>query len=127
MSGGPVAWSPRRQKTTALSSTEAEFLALSDAMKEALWLRMFLAELGVEFASPLVIRVDNQAAIAIAKNAVHHQRTKHIDIRYFRIRDEIEAGHISVIFVPTGENISDLLTKSPTWAQFTRNVEKLVR
>jgi hypothetical protein len=83
--------------------------------------------MGVKFSNPLTIRVDNQAAIALAKNAVHHQRSKHIDIRYFRIRDEIENGHVTVVYVPTGENISDLLTKAPTRAQFCANIAKLVR
>ena len=81
----------------------------------------------MKFVSPLIIRVDNQAAIALANNAVHHQRSKHIDIRYFRIRDEIENGRVSVIYVPTGENISDLLTKAPTREQFCANIAKLVR
>ena len=122
VSGGPVSWSSKTQKTVALSSCEAEFLALAEAAKEALWLRMILKEMAVEFDDPLVIKVDNQAAIALSKNAVNHSRSKHIDIRYFRIRDEIEAGRIKVIYVETGRNISDLLTKSPTLAQFARNI-----
>jgi hypothetical protein len=127
MAGAPVSWCSRRQKTTALSSTEAEFLALSDALKEALWIRMLLTEMGVNFSSPIIIRVDNHAAIALSKNAVHHQRSKHIDIRYFRIRDEIANGNVSVIYVPTWENISDLLTKAPTRVPFFNNIKALVR
>jgi hypothetical protein len=96
-------------------------------MREALWLRQLLIELDVGYVSPIVIRVDNQSAIKLAENPVQHQRSKHIDIRYFRIREEIRAGHISVLYVPTDENIADLLTKAPTLAQFQRNVGKLVQ
>jgi hypothetical protein len=127
INGNPVSWSSRTQKSTALSSCEAAFLALSEAMREALWLRQLLIELDVGYVSPIVIRVDNQSAIKLAENPVQHQRSKHIDIRYFRIREEIRAGHISVLYVPTDENIADLLTKAPTLAQFQRNVGKLVQ
>jgi hypothetical protein len=126
VSGGPVSWLSRSQKTAALSSCEAEFLALSDALKEVLWLRQALLELDVKFTSPIEIKIDNQAAINLSKNAVNHQRTKHIDIRYFRIREEVEEGRVSVAYVPTNENISDLLTKAVTAQQFFSLLEEIV-
>jgi hypothetical protein len=118
VSGGPVSWLSRSQKTAALSSCEAEFLALSDALKEVLWLRQALLELKINFKQPITINIDNQAAINLSKNAVNHQRTKHIDIRYFRIREEVENGNVCVAYVPTDANISDLLTKAVTAQQF---------
>jgi hypothetical protein len=126
VAGGPVAWSSRKQKTVALSSCEAEFLALSEAVKEALWLRQILIELGINFDDPVTIYVDNQAAIALSKNAVQHQRSKHIDIRYFRVRDEVEQGRIAVIYVPTGENTADLLTKATNYQQWAGLIDELV-
>jgi hypothetical protein len=127
INGNPVSWSSRTQKSTALSSCEAEFMALSESMREALWLRQLLIELRIGFVQPITIRVDNQSAIKLAENPVQHQRSKHIDIRYFRIREEIRNGNITVKYVPTDQNIADLLTKSPTFDQFTRNVGSLVR
>jgi hypothetical protein len=118
VSGGPVSWLSRSQKTAALSSCEAECLALSDALKEVLWLRQALLELTINFKQPITIHIDNQAAINLSKNAVNHQRTKHIDIRYFRIREEVENGNVCVAYVPTDANISDLLTKAVTAQQF---------
>jgi hypothetical protein len=74
----------------------------------------------------VTIYVDNQAVIALSKNAVQHQRSKHIDIRYFRVRDEVEQGRIAVIYVPTGENTADLLTKATNYQQWVGLIDELV-
>ena len=126
LGGGLVTWASKRQQTTALSSCEAEFLALSEAVKEALWLRQVLKEMGVEYDDPVVIRVDNQAAIALTNNPVLHQRSKHIDIRYFRIREEVKAGRIKLVYVPTGENLADVFTKAPSLQQFSNLCKDMV-
>ena len=89
-------------------------MALSEAVKEALWLRQVLREMEVDYDDPVIIRVDNQAAIALANNPVLHQRSKHIDIRYFRIREEVKAERIKLVYVPTGENLADIFTKAPS-------------
>jgi hypothetical protein len=126
INGNPVSWTSRTQKSTALSSCEAEFMALSEAMREALWLRQLLIEVGIGFIQPITIRVDNQSAIKLAENPVQHQRSKHIDIRYMRIQEEIKNGNIKVLYVPTGDNIADLLTKSATYVQFSNNLHGLI-
>jgi hypothetical protein len=127
VNGNPVSWCSRKQKSTALSSCEAEFMALSEAMREGLWLRQLLIELDVGYVGPVIIRVDNQSAIKLAENPVQHQRSKHIDIRYFRIREEIRDGTIKVLYVPTEDNVADLLTKNTALAQFLRNIGALVQ
>ena len=126
ISGGAISWSSRAQKTVALSSCEAEFLALSEALKEALWLYQVFHELDLDYDSPITIHVDNQAAINLAHNSVLHQRSKHIDIRYMRVRDEVAAGRVAVKFVPTGENRADLLTKAVSLEQFANNISDIV-
>ena len=101
-------------------------MTLSEAMREALWLRQLLIEVGIGFIQPITIRVENQSAIKLAENPVQHQRSKHIDIRYMRIQEEIKNGNIKVTYVPTGENIADLLTKSATYVQFSNNLPGLI-
>uniref|UniRef100_H3H925 Integrase catalytic domain-containing protein n=1 Tax=Phytophthora ramorum TaxID=164328 RepID=H3H925_PHYRM len=83
MNGGCISWRSKKQRTVALSSTEAEYMALSEATQEAVWLKVFLCELG-EMASDEAVKIyeDNQGSIALAKNPQFHKRTKHIDIRY---------------------------------------------
>ena len=80
ISGGPVIWQTKSQKTVALSSCEAELYALCDCVKELLWLIQFLKDMNISFTQP-ILYVDNQGAIALAKNPVNHQRSKHIDIK----------------------------------------------
>ena len=109
--GGPVAWTSRLQKTTALSVTEAEYMSLAEALTECLWLRPFLASLGLESIGATPIKVDNQAAIALSKNPEYHKRTKHVGIRYHRIRQEQENKFVAVDYVPTEANPADILTK----------------
>ena len=80
--GGPVAWSSTLQRVTALSSSEAEYMAIAEAVKEVLWLRPLLESVGLIQSSPTELNVDNQAAIALSKNPEFHKRTKHIGVRF---------------------------------------------
>jgi hypothetical protein len=108
--GNIVNWSFRKQKTVAISSTEAEYMSASEAACEALWIRAWVYEV-FKVQIPVTIYCDNQSAIALAKNDTFHQRTKHIDIRYHLIREHVEAGRIKMEFVPTAEQQADILTK----------------
>jgi hypothetical protein len=117
LSGGAISWKSRRQPTVALSSTEAEYMAAADACKEALWLRRLLNEvqtgsgINSDFNKPQTIHIDNNSALDLAKNPKHHDRTKHIDIRYHFIREVIENGQVALQYIPTRENVADIFTK----------------
>eukprot|EP00253_Pinus_taeda_P020492 PITA_20492 len=82
-----VSWYNRKQRSMALSSTEAEYMAASLAACKAIWMRKILVELFVSHLEPTVIYCDNQSCIKISSNPVFHDRSKHIDIRYHHIRD----------------------------------------
>ncbi|TPX52374.1 hypothetical protein PhCBS80983_g06488 [Powellomyces hirtus] len=112
---GPVTWASKRQPTVALSSTEAEYMALSFATQETIWLRSLLRKLQIpeylnESARPTTIYEDNQSCISLAMNPVHHARTKHIDIRHHFIRDHVDK-EIHLEYLPTAEMVADSLTK----------------
>jgi hypothetical protein len=112
LSGGSVAWATQKQRTVALSSTEAEYMALTECVKHAEWTISLLDQLNFEIDLPLEIYSDSLGARAIAKNSVHHKRTKHIDIRHHYVRDVIERNTITVEEVGIKNNVADLLTKS---------------
>lgn len=123
--GGAINWHSKRQEIVAVSSTEAEYIALSTTAKEMLYLNQFMFELTNVNMQPSKIYVDNTSSINLAKNAAYHDRTKHIDVRYHHLRDNIEKKKIEVEFVPTNENIADALTKSlngPKTKQFANNM-----
>ena len=107
-----VSWKSKKQTCVALSSTEAEYMALCQASKESVWMADFLGSLGVSLQGLVVINADNQGSIALTRNPVFHDRSKHIDIQYHFARDLIRAGRISLNYVPTAEMLADLLTKS---------------
>ncbi|RVE41856.1 hypothetical protein evm_013500 [Chilo suppressalis] len=92
--GGAISWESKKQRTVAISSAEAEYVALSEAAKEAIFIRRFIAELRDGPNPAISIFTDSQSAMAIAKNPVHHQRTKHVDVRYHFVREAIENGDI---------------------------------
>nr|ABB47537.2 retrotransposon protein, putative, unclassified [Oryza sativa Japonica Group] len=106
-----VSWSSQKQKTVALSSCEAEFMAATAAACQALWLRGLLIEMIGAEARPVKLYVDNKSAIALMKNPVFHGRSKHIDTRYHFIRECVESGKIQIEFVRTEEQRADALTK----------------
>jgi Reverse transcriptase (RNA-dependent DNA polymerase)/Pol polyprotein, beta-barrel domain len=108
--GNVVSWSSRKQRTVAISSTEAEYMAASEATSEALWLRAWIKEV-FQVDVPVLLYCDNQSALALAKNDTFHQRTKHIDIRYHFIRERVHWGHVVLRFVPTENQEADILTK----------------
>ena len=112
MSGGTISWLSKRQPSVTLSTAEAEYVALSTATQEAVWLRRMLAELQVKPEDPTVIMEDNTGAIAIAKNLVSHSRTKHIDIRYHYVREAVQDYLINLRYCLTEEMTADVLTKS---------------
>jgi len=114
-----ISWASKRQSTTTTSTCEAEYYALSAAVSEVKWVRMFLREL-LSFEHSVIIppssfivqaKVDNTSAIDISKNDVHHGRTKHIDIRHHHIREAMEKNQLLVEHVPTQHQLADILTK----------------
>jgi hypothetical protein len=111
VAGGAVVWQSKIQKSVALSSCEAELYALAEASKELMWLMGLLQELQLQ-CEPPTLWVDNQGAIALAKNPVAHQRSKHIHIRWFFIRDYLNSGQLIAEYVKTSDNDADFLTKA---------------
>ena len=108
---GPlISWKCRKQPTVALSTCEAEYMSICAAVQGSKFLIQLLKDMTVEAVNgTVVLNVDNQSAIALAKNPVFHQRSKHIDIRYHFVRNEVQNGSNELQFVPSENNIADML------------------
>ncbi|KAJ3531725.1 hypothetical protein NM688_g7534 [Phlebia brevispora] len=111
LAGAAVCWAFKKQRTVAISSTEAEYVAGSAATRQAVWLRLLLSELGQLKQEPTTLLIDNQSAIALAKNPVYHGTMKHIAIQHHFIREKFEDRTVSVEYVPTGDQAADVFTK----------------
>ena len=110
LAGGPVSWISKQQPTIATSSTHAEYIALYMAVCEAIHLRLYLAELGFS-QDATTIYEDNDSCIAISKNNVSSSNIKHFNIKYHFTRECILNGEITVVYIPTKEQIADIFTK----------------
>lgn len=110
-SGPLISWKSKKQSIVALSSCEAEYVAMTAAMQEGNFLRQLFSDIRGSGRDIIVLNVDNQGAIALAKNPVHHQRSKHIDIKFHFIRSEVENGIVDLKYVPSDVNIADIFTK----------------
>ena len=106
-----ICWKTRKQSNVALSTCEAEYVALASATQEAKFLQQLFADLTTGTTEMVKIFVDNQSAIALAQNPVNHQRSKHIDIKYHFIRSEIQNGCIELEYISTDNNTADMFTK----------------
>jgi hypothetical protein len=106
-----IAWKSRLQTTTASSTTEAEYYAVGDTLKEILYLLPIMDDLNMPQSFPIIIDEDNQGCIAVSKNMINTSRSKHIDIKYHFIREHVEDGIISLEYCPTGNMQADILTK----------------
>lgn len=107
-----ISWESRKQPTVALSSTEAEYMSISNAAKEAIYLRKLLEELGFGKQEAVKLNVGNQGGMKLATNPVFHNRSKHIDIKYHHIRDVVKNEEIELIYCSTDDMIADIFTKN---------------
>jgi len=107
-----VSWRSRKQLVPADSTTEAEYVAASEATKEIVWLRKILEDLQVKQVQSTPLMIDNTSAIKLAKNPKFHDRTKHINTKYHLIRHHVEAKTIHLRHCSTNEQIADIFTKA---------------
>ena len=111
--GSAISWLSRLQKVVALSTTEAEYVAITEASKELVWLKSFLTELGRQNGKG-VLYSDSQSAIHLAKNPAFHSRTKHIELKYHFIRSTLEKGVLKLEKICGTQNPADMLTNAVT-------------
>ncbi|KAG6590544.1 putative integrase [Phytophthora cinnamomi] len=114
VAGGPISWGSKKQSSVSLSTSEAEYIALSLAIQEGKWVHKLLCEILVAAGGvtpELKIFEDNQSCIKMTKNPVNHGRAKHIDIKYHHIRDEVKRGEVIVEYCETATMLADIMTK----------------
>ena len=111
IAGGAISWAAKKQSLVALSTAEAEYIAMCEAVKESLWIRKLLTELFRPLKNSIPLYADNQSAIAMAKNHQFSPRTKHIAIRYHFINQHVENRDIAIKWIDTNENVADIFTK----------------
>ena len=113
MGGTPVVWKSSKQTVIALSTMEAEYVAMAQCAREVTWIKQFLISLSLQDKNqPITLWSDSQAAIAHAENYIDKSRTKHISIKYHFIREKVMDRVIDLQYVSTTRNIADLLTKA---------------
>ena len=123
LNGAAISWNSKKQSTVALSSTEAVYMALTPAVKQSLWLQGLLCDVeAIRHSEELQnIKVDNQGAIALARNAEFHARTKHIDIQYHFVREYVENRKIQLHYRPTSDMTADIFTKALPQPSFIKH------
>ncbi|GJR46268.1 hypothetical protein Tco_1314371 [Tanacetum coccineum] len=105
-----VSWSSKKQKSTAISSTEAEYITLSGCCAQILWMRLQLTEYGLVF-NKIPLYCNNKSVIALCCNNVQHSGSKHIDIRHHFIKEQVDSGVVELYFVRTEYQLADIFTK----------------
>ena len=110
LANATISWTSHAQKTVATSSTEAEYMALSDCSRQAMWLKHLFAELGIPIVT-IPICTDNNGAIFIGSNPIQERRVKHMDVRYHYIRERVENGDVEILRVDSADNPADMFTK----------------
>ena len=121
-----ISWKSRAMRTHALSSTEAEYIAVSEVLCEILFIRQVLEFMGVKLEYPIVIHCDNVGAIFLAHNAKVSSRTKHIQLKTHLIREYVDKGVVKVIFVRSLQNDSDIWTKNASEAIYRNHTDKFM-
>ena len=121
-----LTWGSRRQKCTALSTCEAELIALSEASKDVVYLRKLVKGLGAAEPGPTTLSTDSKSARDVSYNPEHHDCMKHVQRRHFFVRDMVESFELEVPFVPTKDNAADIFTKPMKSATQFRELRRLV-
>lgn len=125
MNDNIVAWGSKKIKTIVDSSTEAEYIGMFEGMKEGLFIRNLLKELGFKIGY-INLCGDNMSSLTLSSHSTLHQRTKHIDIKYHRLRQLIESKKVKPNYINTRENIADILTKALDSTSY-QNLFKLIK
>jgi len=112
LNGDPVSWSSKKQRVVSLSTCEAELYAEAAAIQEVLWLRGIIAELGLNSSTGSKVYGDNQSTIAVSKNGVKGERTKHVDVKYHFVTETVESGKVKLVWVPSAQQQADIFTKA---------------
>ncbi|XP_058211450.1 uncharacterized mitochondrial protein AtMg00810-like [Rhododendron vialii] len=120
-----VSWKSKKQSTVARSSAKAEYRAMAITCLEITWLRYILQDLRVKQKGPAPLHCDNQVALHIAANLVYHERTKHIEIDCHIVREKLQAGEVSPIYIPSRDELADIFTKALGGDSFNHLSRKL--
>ena len=123
--GGVISWASRLQPTVAVSTAEAEYMSAAAAVKEALWLKTLMSDLGMTLSPPLIIFGDNQACLKLLKHPIASARSKHIDVLYHFARSHVESGAIEFQYISTSRMAADCLTKALPEASFNNCLASL--
>jgi len=123
--GGAITWKSKKQTTIALSTTQAEYVALSEAAREACWLRNLFDELGYPQENPTLIKGDNDGSISMAKNQQFHNRSKHIAIRWHWVRELIEQNLVTIENCRDPEQTADVLTKALARPKHNKHITEM--
>jgi len=118
-------WGSKKQSVVSLSTTEAEYICLSDAAREVTWLRNLYKEIGFEEKELTLIYGDNEGALAIARNPQYHKRTKQFDIKNHYVWDQLKTGKITLKYLQTAEMTTDIFTKALPKFEHQKHMFKL--
>ena len=124
--GVPIVWRSKAQRVVALSRSEAEYYALSEAAKEVKFIAQTAISMGLKVQLPIVVRVDNIGAIFMAENITATSRTRHVDLRYRFVKQFQDEGFLKIVFARTEENYSDAMTKNVKGELNEKHSEKTV-
>ena len=122
--GNTVSWKSSLQHVVALSSTQIEFIALTENVKEAIWIRGLLDDMGLK-PKPTIVWCDSQSVICLSKNNAFHDRTKHVEVKFYISKDIIKTGGVKVRKIHTFENSADMLTKCIPVKKFEKALDFL--
>ena len=120
MSGAAISWNSKKQTCVALSTAEAEYIALAKAAQELIRLHQLLIDTNENSVNPMTIFEDNQSTIAMTRNPQHHGRAKHVDIKFHYIREMVTMNKIELKYYKSDEVIADMLTKGIGKIQFAK-------
>lgn len=116
--GAPISWCSKKQGVVDLSSSEAEYIAAAQAACQILWLESLLEEMKIKHAKPVQLQVDNKSSISLARNPIALGRSKHIETKFYFLRDQVTIGRIEVVYYNTEMQVADVLTKALKFDRF---------
>ena len=122
----PVCWRSKAQRGVTLLSSEAEYVAISEAVKEIKFIYYLLQGIGIEIELPIIVKTDNIGAMFMAQNDSSGVRTRHVDTRYHYIRENVEDGIIKIEFVRSIDNDSDIFTKNVNQEIYEKHVKNFL-